>query len=236
MANKDTKIEEIQVIETETNKPKEIQKTLEAFDKKDKRKPSKMLNDLFNELETIVIPECQKIKAEMLEYNTKKMATQYQHQIIYRVAFICNRNDIRISKDKAFEFYSIRNNAQTIYDKILNLISTINSYGVDFELNKKILCMLMGISLDTYDDLLGETRMESYPVFCDMEEFLINVKTMSAEVGSRNLGAIKQSLSMSTKYGGHAISFDSNVIDTKPSISTNQEKAKEVLENRFKDL
>lgn len=196
---------------------------------------------LLNKVKKELMPVCANIQEQMINDTgkNKKKENQYINQLIYKIAFLCNNADLRLNYVEAVEVYSSRENTKVIYDKILGILAMINSeYGIDFDLNKKTLCMLMGISVNTYQEFLYNLTLESNSIFVDIEEFLITVKTTGAENGVKNVRAVENTLSMDSRYGGHGISFDKNSISPNGRVSklSDPTKATEILETKYNDL
>lgn len=197
--------------------------------------------NFLDEIKVSIEPLCNTIQGRIDEdimNRRRRTEGQFANQIVYYIARECNKKDLRFSNAEAYDMYSSKENTKMVYDKILDLLTIINTkYGIDFSLNKKTLCMLMGINLSAYQELLT-TSLESNSIFVDMEEFLISIKTTSSETGTRNFKAVETTLSMDSRYGGHSISFDSKTISTnaKQNQLGNIDKAKEILEAKYNDL
>lgn len=165
-------------------------------------------DDLKKDLEK-VIKKIQREQEYALTNGVKLDDSKFNNRVYYTIMNYCITNITRMNLDMAVCCLGSEQNAQTNYANIMDLLAYINvEQGFDFQLDKKLMCMLLGISVETYQWLLVNAK--SKDVFQDMEEFLISVKQTSAELGTRKLKAIENNLKTDSRFNGHDVTYVDN--------------------------
>lgn len=125
--------------------------------------------------------------------------TKYGNRILACISHYCNLNR---PATEDMTYYESLENMRFEYNEILETNYFINcQYGIDYIFSKKIICMMLGISIDMYMEILNFSY-ESSIVFRDIEELLIASRQESAENFNRNAQAIDNTLKTKGKYGG----------------------------------
>lgn len=194
--------------------------------------------NLKNELEPIL----NQIKTEVNQLLALKKPiltseSKYTNRITACIMRYCNKN--RPIKDwtDMFYYYSNRENMQFEYEQILDINYFINcEKAVDYVLSKKTICLILGISINQYQDLLMN-NYESNDIFVNIEETLIAIKQESAEAFNRNAVAVDSTLKTKGKYGGHDVEIrgDQNNNNTQKfnAIDASIEEIEKHLSNKF---
>ena len=130
--------------------------------------------------------------------------TKYGNRILSCITLYCNeKRPLTNILDEGY--YADEENVSWEYNQILKLNFLINcTYGIDYILSKKAVCMMLGISIDDYQKLL-ESDYDSKMVFKNIEQWLIASRQESAENFNRNAIAIDSTLKTKGKYGGYEV-------------------------------
>lgn len=144
---------------------------------------------------------------------------KYHHRLFYAIVMFCRENRELLDNNEALDKYSKLENAKSEYLYIIKLMYYINTeYRIEFQLDKKLICMLLGINIDSYNWLSSkDNTFDSNIIFKDIEELLISIKQNSAELSTRNAVAVEKHLTSKAEYGGHSVSYaEKQIITSKP--------------------
>lgn len=160
--------------------------------------------------------------------------TKYANRITSCIIYYSNKNRRYDDIDLA-TYYRVEENAQWEIDQILDVNYHINCrYGVDYALTKKIVCCMLGLSIDQYQMLLSSS-FESSKVFRNIEEYLIAIRQEGAENFTRNAIAVETNLKTKGQFGGFNVEVKTpkektTVLKFDPSTASLEEIKQRLLE------
>lgn len=170
-------------------------------------------DNLKDELEPIL----NQIKTEvnqllMLKKPILTSEAKYANRITACIMRYCNKNRQIKHMNDIMDYYSKKELMEWEYQEILDINYFINcEKGVDYLLSKKTICMLLGLSIEQYQEFMLN-NFESSDVFRNIEESLIAIKQESAEAFNRNAVAVDTNLKVKGKYGGHDVEMKNEQI------------------------
>lgn len=162
--------------------------------------------NLKNELDPILI----QIKNEvnqllMLKKPILTSEAKYTNRVTSCIMRYCNKKRTVKNWNDIVDYYSNKELMEWEYQEILDINYFINcEKGVDYLLSKKTVCMILGISIEQYQEFLTN-NFPSTDIFRNIEETLIAIKQESAESFNRSAVAIDTNLRVKGKYGGHDV-------------------------------
>lgn len=143
--------------------------------------------------------------------------TRYANRIMSCIMYICNKNRV-FNDEEINDYFSVFENAKWEFDRVMDINYLINcTYGIDYLLTKKAVCMMFGMSIDTYQNFLN-FGFPSRPIFVSIEEYLIAGRQEGAETFTRNVVAIDTNLKTKSEFGGY------NVEQVSPKTQNNGKK------------
>lgn len=134
-----------------------------------------------------------------------KNYSAYYNRIFSSISMSCVNYRETMEDNRALNYYSNKANALKEYKEIMALNFFINcEKGIDYIFNKKLICMLMGISVDAFQDILT-SGYEGSKVFKNIEEWLIAIRQDASENFQRNAIAVDKTLKTKGEYGGFEV-------------------------------
>ncbi len=187
--------------------------------------------NLKNELEPILTTIKEEVKQLLLlKKPVLTSEAKYSNRITACIMRYCNKHRQIKDMNDIIDYYSNKETMEWEYQEILDVNYFINcDKGVDYILSKKTICMLLGLSIDQYQDLLT-SNFQSSDVFRNIEESLIAIKQESAEAFNRNAVAVDTNLKTKGKYGGHDVEMKNE------QILTSNEKKFNALEATVEEI
>lgn len=161
--------------------------------------------------------------------------TKYGNRILACIAHFCN---LKRPTTTDLEYYMSRENMEFEYTQILDVNYFINcTNGIDYIFSKKLVCMMLGISIVDYQEMLN-FNYESSVVFRSIDELLIASRQESAENFNRNAIAIDNTLKTKGKYGGYEVEVkqenNNDNTNTKfDAINASFEEVKKYLTSKY---
>lgn len=127
--------------------------------------------------------------------------TKYANRITSCIMYFSNKHR-RYTEDELAGYYKDEENAQWEIDRIFDINYFINcKKGVDYALSKKIVCSMLGLSIEQYQMLL-QNYTDVSKVLQNIEEYLIAIRQEGAENFTRNSIAIDTNLKTKGQFGG----------------------------------
>lgn len=151
-----------------------------------------------------------KINQEKNQYlNLKKPIDKayasYYNRIFSSISMTCVNYRETMEDNAALNYYSSKATATKEYKEIMALNYFINcEKGIDYIFNKKLICMLMGISVDAFQDILN-SGYEGSKVFKNIEEWLIAIRQDASENFQRSAIAVDKTLKTKGEFGGFEV-------------------------------
>lgn len=199
---------EVQILLTDKNYYEGLKNELEPI-----------LNQIKNEVNQLLM-----LKKPILTSEAK-----YANRITSCIMRYCNKKRPIKQWNDIIDYYSKVDIMNWEYEEILDINYYINcEKGVDYLLSKKTICMILGISIEQYQEFIGN-NFASSDVFRNIEESLIAIKQESAEAFNRSAIAIDTNLRVKGKYGGHDV-------ETKNEQTNNNNKKFNALEASMEEI
>lgn len=160
--------------------------------------------------------------------------TKYSNRITSCIMYYSNKVR-RFEDDELATYYKNEENAQWELDKILEINHFINcKKGVDYALSKKIVCVILGLSIEQYQTILT-SYTPTAKIFQNIEEYLIAIRQEGAETFTRNSIAVDTNLKTKSQFGGFDVEAKNSkenktLLKFDPNTASVEELKKHLLE------
>lgn len=142
-------------------------------------------------------------------FEKKKVTASYKQKIFVKLNTVFRRQLI-LETEEAISFYN--RNIEILYERVdtlLDMLDFINEeLGVDFLMDRLLLCAYFRIDAVTFDIILNDARADITEqlrsCFKNVEELTLSLTTNAIENGLINQSAWKR-LSLKAKFGGNEV-------------------------------